>query len=243
MEPKFNTSFIPKKSLKADIVGGTRGGGGSYVKRRTVRGPGFFLMLLVFIVSVSASIGMFVLIKSVESNIQTKTKTLNSQKDLFNSDDIDMLVKAQVHLDSAKKLLKNHVAVTELFNLLEDITLKSVQYTKLEYEDSGDDIVATITGTTKGFKEVALQTAEYRNKKNASGGLRSPVLKELERDSENKTVDFTVDVSVDRFFVSFSEAVKDKPQHNLQDLQTNAGTEMQIENTEASTTDIIESNL
>ncbi len=241
MEPKFNTSFIPKKSLKADVIGGSHGGKNSYVKRRTVRGPGFFLMLLIFIASVSASIGMFVLIKSVESNIQTKTKTLNSQKDLFNKDDIDMLVKAQVHLDSAKKILENHIAITELFNLLEDITLKSVQYTEMEYEDSDDKIIATITGVTKGFQEVALQTSEYRNKKNASGGLRNPILKELERDSEDKSVNFTVDVSVDKILVSFSDAIKNG-RRKSPELQTNIETVIP-EDVETSVTDITEPNL
>ncbi len=240
MEPKFNTSFIPKKSLKADVVGGYAGEN-SYVKRRTVRGPGFFLVLLIFIATVSASIGMFVLIKSVESNIQTKTKTLNSQKDLFNKDDIDMLVETQTHLNSAEKILENHVAVTQLFDLLEDITLKNVQYTELEYEDKEGKNIVTITGVANGFREVALQTSEYRTKSKLNNGLRNPILKEIERNHEDKSVNFTVEVLVDKILVSFSDAIKNG-RRNQSKLQTNTITKTP-EDTEIDVKNITESNL
>jgi len=203
MEPKFNTSFIPKKSLQAD-VSGTAAGKDRFVRRRDVRGPGYYLMLMVFLASVVVSLGVFGYTKIVESNIQEKIARLERQKEAFDEETVAMLTRADAHITNAKKILGSHIAVSELFTLLETITLARVQYTEFEYAGvPSQTALATITGLSKNFQDVALQTEQYR----LHESLHKPVVRDLER-LENNTVSFAIDVSVDQRLVTFSQALK-----------------------------------
>lgn len=203
MEPKFNTTFIPKKSLQAD-VSGVSGSGGKFVGRREVRGPGFYLMLMIFIVSVIASLGIFGYIKIVENSIQEKIKKLSDQKNEFDEETVALLIRADSHISNAKKVLNGHMAVSGLFGLLEQITLKRVQYTELEYEAlPNENALMTISGTAKNFQDVALQVEQFR----LSDTLDMPIVKKLER-KENNTITFSVEVSALSSLVSFTSAIQ-----------------------------------
>jgi hypothetical protein len=202
MEPKFNTSFIPKKSLQADVVGASSGD--KFIGRRTIHGPGYFLAMLIFLVSVIASIGLFGYTKIVENSIQEKIERLKEQKVSFDVKSVDLLIRADKHITNANKLLMQHVAVSELFTLLETLTLKRVQYTSLKYDGfPGESAVVVIDGTTQTFQNVALQTEQYRGDVN----LTNPVVRELER-LDNGSVSFSLDISIDQRLVMFSSFLK-----------------------------------
>lgn len=205
MEPKFNTSFIPKKSLQAD-VSGTTAGKDRFVRRRDVRGPGYYLMLMVFLASVVISLGVFGYTKIVESNIQEKIARLERQKESFDEDTVAMLTRADSQITNAKKILAGHVAVSELFTLLETITLSRVQYTELEYTGMPNQTaVVSISGQAKNFQDVALQTEQYR----LHQSLYKPVVRDLER-QENRTIDFSIDLAADQRLVTFSSALRNR---------------------------------
>jgi Fimbrial assembly protein (PilN) len=203
MEPKFNTSFIPKKSLQADVS--NTSSNERFVGRRSVQGPGFYLSVLVFVIVLILSAGVFGYTKIVENSIEQMIKSLEEQKSSFSIESIDTLLKADTHLANVETLLNRHVAVSEVFDLFEKITLKRVQYTEMEYEGQpSENPVIFISGLSKSFQEVALQMEQYRT----SPVLRSPVVKELERDEETDTVSFEVEVTADQRLVSFSDALK-----------------------------------
>ncbi|HCC05077.1 TPA: hypothetical protein DEP58_02100 [Patescibacteria group bacterium] len=203
MEPKFNTSFIPKKSLQAD-VSATAGGKNRFVRRHDVHGPGYYLMFMVFLTSVVVSLGVFGYTKIVESNIQEKIARLERQKEAFDEETVAMLSRADKHITNAKKILEGHVAVSELFTLLETITLVRIQYTELEYTGMPNETaLVTISGLSKNFQDVALQTEQYR----LHQSLHKPVVRDLERLEDNE-VSFSIDVTADSGLVSFSSALK-----------------------------------
>lgn len=207
MEPQFNTSFIPKKSLQADVSGG--GSSGKIVGRRDVYGPGFYLALLIFIASVLAAAGIFGYTTIIQNTVDKKITTLENQKKLFSEENIAMLVRAESHINNARKILNSHVAVTEFFKELERITLRRVQYMELIFTAvPGTDSRFSVTGFSENFQNVALQTTEYRN----SPSLSFPIVRNLER-TEIGPVLFTLDVSVDPMLISYKRS--------LQDMQVN----------------------
>lgn len=200
MEPKFNTSFIPKKSLQ-DVGGNTNG---RYVGRRDVYGPGFFLSLLLFLVAVVATVGLFAYSKITEKSIEEKITLLEGKKAVFNSEDIVALIRADAQIKNAHKLVLEHVTLSELFNHLEKITLKRVQYTELQYEGLPNETgLVTLTGTAKNFQDVALQTEQYRT----DDSLRNPIVQELER-AEKEDVNFSIDVLTNIELLSFASMLK-----------------------------------
>ncbi len=235
MEPKFNTSFIPKKSLQADVTGSKSS---KYVGRRTVHGPGFYLMLLIFTITSIVSIGIFGYTKIVIRDIEGKINKMEEQKAAFDIDSVNMLTQFDLRVRSAKKLLMSHIAVSELFELLENITLKKVQYTELSYSGMPNETPSiTISGDSNNFQNVALQTAEYR--KNQS--LLEPVVNSLEK-KDTGYIHFSVDMTADERLTSFSSSLenkylKEKTKPAIPDFAVD-DTEVEIVNdTEASTTE------
>jgi hypothetical protein len=206
MEPKFNTSFIPKKSLQADTNTSSEN---KYVARRTVHGPGFYSMLLLFIISVTACVGVFAYTVIVDRSIEEKKNVLEEKKKAFKISIIDDLIETDARLSSANNLLANHIAISQIFNTLEDITLKRIQYTDFVYTGARAQTPAVleVTGISDSFQDVALQTWAYRTNEY----LHDPVVKELKRKSTNNidTVDFILEAGVDTSLTSFSLAIKE----------------------------------
>jgi hypothetical protein len=203
MEPKFNTSFIPKKSLQADTSASSAKD--RFVGRRAIHGPGFFLMLLIFIACLVASIGVFGYTTVVDSNIEKKKQLLEEKKQAFATSIIDDLIRLETQIEYASRLVSEHVAVSQLFNQLEAVTLRDIQYTTLEYVDENDDpVLLTVEGVADGFVDIAQQVYAYRD----SGGLTRPALADADR-NEDDFMAFTIETGVDERLTSFSIAVQE----------------------------------
>ncbi len=202
MEPKFNTSFIPKKTLQDVGEGGTSG---LYVGRRDIYGPGFFLALFLFLVSILATIGLFAYSKIVLGDIEAKLKTLEDKKNIFNTEEISSLIRADKHLSSAKKLVQEHIVSTELLSLLERITLKRVQYVTLEYEGAPTEVaMVLVSGLAKNYQDVALQTEQYR----LNSFLKDPIVRQLEQQRDANNVSFEIEFYVDPTLLTLSSILE-----------------------------------
>jgi hypothetical protein len=179
MEPKFNTSFIPKKSLQANVTGAPKTGGGKdYVKRRSTHGPGFFLMLLIFILTIVSAGGIFGYTKITERNIDGLISRLQEAQNNFDPAAVDALTREGLRIKNAQRLLSSHVTLSELFDLLEAQTLKQVRYDTLTYSGLlGAIPTVQISGESTSFANVALQVEQYR----ISPSLNNPVVNELKR--------------------------------------------------------------
>jgi len=202
MEPKFNTSFIPKKSLQADVSGTTPG---RYVHRRSVKGPGYFIALLIFLASVAASVGIFGYTKLVEQSIADLSKQVEATRATFKPEVIGELSRVDTRMRNATTLLHNHVAVSEMFSLLEKITLKDVSYTALEYHMGLDTTPSALVlnGNARTMKSVALQTDQFAK----SDYIHDPNVTQLERDFSNDTTTFSIGLSVDPRLISYEQSL------------------------------------
>jgi len=208
MEPKFNTSFIPKKSLQADVGGPgsttTTSPGNKYVKRRTVRGPGYFLTLLIFVLAVVASFSIYGYTVIVERNIDDRIAQINEMQKGFDPSEIERLAREGLRMKNAERLLSSHVTVTELFDLLEAITLKNVRYDNFEYSGAlGSTPGLDLSGSSQNFQSIAVQTEQYR----INQSLNNPVVTELKRLTDGSAV-FDVQMTVNPRLVSFPTALQ-----------------------------------
>lgn len=202
MEQKFNTSFIPKQSLQADTDASASKD--RYVSRRTVNGPGFYLTLFILLMSIVVSFGIFGFTIVVEKGIDERIKNLEDTKALFSEANIEMLLRAESHINNAKSTLMGHIAVSGLFEELEDVTLKRVQYMEFLYAGlPGAMSNFTVSGFSENFQDMALQTTQYR----VSEFLDDPIVRELER-TEVGPVFFSVDVSAFPELTAFSSVIE-----------------------------------
>jgi hypothetical protein len=118
METKFQTSFIPKKPLAVSNSGQARH---SISVLLTIS-------IIIFIISLGAA-GFVFAWKNVLDNQQNQYKdTLAKDQNQFNTDLINTLTKANTKIDIAESLIAKHLAVSEIFGIIGQLTIGSVQW-------------------------------------------------------------------------------------------------------------------
>jgi hypothetical protein len=157
MEPKFQTSFIPRKPVAGASTAVP-------VLRQPDRsGTSIFMMIAValFVVSL-VGIGGAYIWKAHLFSVQGKYKEILAKKEQqFNIDRIEQLKQFNVQIDTAKQLLKNHLAVSQIFGIISQFTIENVRFLSLDLTSPvggvGDFKVA-MSGSGANLSAVAFQS-------------------------------------------------------------------------------------
>ena len=129
MDTKFQTSFIPKKPIISDPnVTIRRSGGGTSIF--------MFVAIIIFVLSLGG-IGFTFAWKEVLLEKQlAKQLELKEKEASFNETLIDQLKKANTKIDLGNQLLKKHMAVTELFDIVSQLTIQGVKFNSFEFSNA-----------------------------------------------------------------------------------------------------------
>jgi hypothetical protein len=194
MEQNFQTSFIPKKPI---------------VKERAVAARPVSLVLiialLVLFTILLATGGLFFYKGIIAKRIAGMESTLNLAKSRFEPAKIAELQVLDKRLRASNEILAEHISVTPIFALLEDITMKTVRFTKFSYilePEGGKTVAVKMSGVARGYKAIALQSDLFAQNQN----LIDPVFSNLTLDS-NANVLFDLDFSVDSNFVNYKQTI------------------------------------
>ncbi|MEK7120932.1 MAG: hypothetical protein AAB840_02470 [Patescibacteria group bacterium] len=149
MEPKFQTSFIPKRSLSETMT-----------SRKTPKRVDLFfvLALVVFLLSLLLSGGVVVYGQYVKTSIDKKAQSLEEAKIAFDPVLIAEFSRLSKKMNVARELLSSHVSASAIFRALSDSTLKSVKFDDFVYLFSPDKITITMKGQARSFSSIALQS-------------------------------------------------------------------------------------
>lgn len=210
METHFQTSFIPKKPI-ASV-------GGSALPPRH-RSVSIFLMVsvLVFVLSLAAAAGTYVW-KNILISAQDgyKVSLVDRQKQ-FNPTLISQLKDTNVKIDMAKQLLANHLAISEIFDIVSRLTIENVRFFNLDVitgagstamSGQGNDIKISMRGSGANFSAVAFQS-DVLNKLEQYGlrtTVKNPILSDPVLDS-NGAVSFGFSASISQKDVSYTKSV------------------------------------
>ena len=198
--PDRNESFIPKQ-----------GESGSSSTRHYAGGKQLNLVaFLTFVLAFAVCAGLFFYKKQAQSKQAKAEQELIQARQAFEPELINELDKLAKTINTAETLVNEHTALTPLFPLIEETTLKSVQFSSMEVsisnestqtpnegnengESSSEPSLATVslTGTGPGYASVALQLSEIVD----HDQLLNPVLSEYSLTEEEK-VDFSIEFSV-----------------------------------------------
>jgi hypothetical protein len=148
MSEEFKTSFIPKKSLEKVSTSNVSKG----ISLPTV------VALVIFFAVVLTAIGVFSYEKILTSNIASKSEQLRQAQEAFDTELIAELQRLDKKIQSANLVLDRHIAVSPLFELLEQKTLKSIRFTSFEYLNIGGEVKIQMNGEAEGFASIALQS-------------------------------------------------------------------------------------
>ena len=181
MPEQFQTSFIPKKAVEGP-------------KPTRQAGADVFLLIAVIIfgVTVLAAAGVFLYEKFLVGAIVRKEESLARAQEAFEPDLIRELSRLDQKLSVSQDILAEHVAVSELFRLLEESTLTSVRFEDLKYSVMpGEGVTLAMQGAARSFAAIALQSDVFGK----SRFIKNPIFSNLDLDEAgNVTFDFTATI-------------------------------------------------
>ncbi len=196
MEGQFQTSFIPKKPVTAKASGGPKGM--SII---------LLLALIIFLASASGAVAVFMYHTYLEKSISSMQSSFQISEKAFDQDSVSTYSTLNKRIVIANALLKNHIAVSNLFSIIGQATLKTVRFSSFSFVlgDSGKSTL-TMKGQAKdnnnNYNSVAKQT-EVFSENPISKYITNPIFDGLNTDaSGNAIFNFTADVQNNQLLYS-----------------------------------------
>lgn len=218
-----SSSFIPKGAAHyrqpSHVDSSDSGGGGSH--------KGLLLTISIVLSSIAALAagGVFFYTQYLESDLADKKQELAQAQAAFEPEVIEELEKIDTRISSAAEILNNHTAVTPVFDVIESITLASVQLTNLsvhsrtgmmttsEAQDASDelpegveeddgDVVVSLTGIARDYASVQLQAQALEENEE----ILNPELSDFSLNEQGNVV-FSIDFTLDEEYMSYESTI------------------------------------
>jgi len=185
---------------------------------------GFLTIISIFVLftMLLASGGLYFYKTIVTKNIAEMEKTLFLAKNRFEPSKITELQVLDKRLRAGSEILSKHIVISPIFQTLQLITMKTVRYTKFNYDFGGnadDKVSVKMSGVAKGYSYLALQSDLFAKNKN----FIDPVFSNLSLDITGNVV-FDLDFSVDPSFVDYKVMVLTEDSEGDNILNTEIGT-------------------
>jgi len=196
LEKQVKTSFIPNKPIQT-----VKAGGG--LKRSKKNNFLSVVTFIIFIVILIVAGGTFVYKMNLNRVIDRQKESLVTIQESFNPVLINEASRLNKRIESVGYLLENHTSPSQIFNLLEKFTLKTVQFNSLTYTTEQDGLVrVSISGIADSFKTVVLQSDSYGD----TGYLRDILFTDLQPNDQNN-ITFNLDGTIDAELVLYRNSL------------------------------------
>lgn len=172
--------------------------------------------VFIFILSLAAAGGAYAW-KGILSNAQTSYKQqLADRERAFNVNLIEELKQANIQIDNATRLLQNHLALSQIFDVISRLTISNVRFTQLSLSHDpaspGSPITIEMKGSGTSRSAVAFQSdvlgqlEQYGLRK----VVKNPVLSNPGLEEEG-TVSFDFSAEVDAAALTYAKSVSGLP--------------------------------
>lgn len=194
MEPKFQTSFIPKKPIVDDVG----------VSVGVVRETNIFSIIasIFFVLSLLAMGGLYAGKMVLTKQIAVADEDIKKQKDAFQVDEIKNLIDSNDRILSAKSLVEGHISLSPLLSLLQQLTVKRIRIIGLNYANKAGVPVLTLTGEALNYNALTDQSRIFSESSYMSNNKFSNFVLE---DNGYIKVDFVT--AIDTNLVSYKKAI------------------------------------
>jgi hypothetical protein len=196
MEPKFQSSFIPKGPLATT---------GTVTKTSRVSGRSILgtLAILIFTLAILASLGVFGYEWYLKADIRKMGDSLVGARTSLEPEVIEKISSLDERIVSTKRLLNSHIVLSPLFEFLENSTVRAVRFTSFDYNSIDGRLSLSIKGEARGYSALALQSEIL----NASPYLKDIVFADLSLNNQGM-VNFAFKASVDPSIISFNKGAE-----------------------------------
>lgn len=194
MDTKFQTSFIPKKTVGPGLTGG----------RPESVSVALLVSIIIFMLSLAAAGGVFFYKRVLIRNIDKMNGQLVQAKNSFDPESIEKWSRFDKRIDAAAKILASHSVVSPIFDLLQNDTLATVKFNNfsLDLKDNGSASVS-MTGEAKSFSSVANQSDIINREK----FIKNPVFSDLNPNQSGNVV-FKFNGSLDPALISYKNNLR-----------------------------------
>ena len=149
MEPQFQTSFIPKKP----ILSGTRDSLSSDHSTNLFS----VFSTIVFIIALILCGALFAYKQLLTQQIQQSNASVLSAKDAFQPDTIRELTDVSSRISATQKLLNSHIAVYQVFDILQLFTLKKVRFSNFDFQNKQGVLAISMNVESQSYNALATQ--------------------------------------------------------------------------------------
>lgn len=202
MDQNFQTSFIPKKPMMEERVA-----------TPTSVNPFTIISIFIFFAILLATGGLYFYKGALTQNITKMENDLSLAQNRFEPSKIEQLQVLDKRLNASNEILAGHIALSPIFKVLQDTTIKTIRYTKFSYSFDKKVKNAKILvkmsgqsvgyGSNSGYKGIALQSDILSKNKN----IIDPIFSNLSL-NEKGNVLFDLEFSVDPSFVDYKQMLQ-----------------------------------
>lgn len=186
MDPKFRSSFIPKKSLESAGVKAT--------ERYRTFNLFTFVGIAVFVITLITSAISFGYQFIIERNIDEKGIELEETLNEINPEAIVSLKQIDNRIKTANLLLNEHITLSSFFEFLEESTLRNIQFSSFIYTLDSDRLVKiSLEGKAQSYNSLVLQSNIFEN----SDMLSNLNISDIKLDDSGKVI-FTVEATLQK---------------------------------------------
>ncbi|HTK33386.1 MAG TPA: hypothetical protein VL335_02470 [Candidatus Paceibacterota bacterium] len=206
METKFQTSFIPKKPIASAI-----GGVSSVAPRKHTSSIFMTIATILFIASLVAAGGTYAYKQYLINDQVTQKEQLAAREKEFNTDLIEKLKNQDVKIGYARQLLNNHLALSQIFDIIGRLTIENVRFLSMDLTaptTGSDGIKISLQGLGTSLSAVAFQS-DVLSKLDDYGlrkVIKNPVLTNPVLNA-NRSVSFGFSAVVDPSTLSYEKLV------------------------------------
>ena len=207
METKFQTSFIPKKPASSTIGAFST----SSAPRKSTASIFMTIATVLFILSIAGAAGTYGY-KQYLTNAQTAYKDqLAARENQFNINLIETLKAENVKIDIARQVLNNHVALSQVFDMISRLTIENVRFMNLDVTvptTGTDGVKIALQGYGTSFSAVAFQSdvLNQLDQYNLRKVVKNPIISNPTQ-GNNNTVTFGFSATVDPASLSYEKMV------------------------------------
>lgn len=197
MEPKFQSSFIPKGSFAPTTAGTSKGQ--RFKERNLIE----FLALVVFIISIVGALGVYGYKYYLKYRIEQMGKDLEQAQATLEPETINELTRLDNRINATKELISQHRALSPLFDFLETFTPKTLRFNDFRFLKTERGLELTMKGEARGYAALAFAADTF----NKSGYFTNPTFSNLNL-NERGDVSFSLVAVVNPIILSYSRVIE-----------------------------------
>jgi hypothetical protein len=169
------------------------------------------IAVLLFVVSLIGVGGAYLWKQYLISAQENYKQTLIEREKQFNIDQIEQLKQVNVQIDTAKKLLRDHLSVSQIFQIISKFTIESVRFLSLDLTAAatpGNDLKIAMTGYGTSFSAIAFQSDVLGSLEQYGlhNIVKNPILSNPAL-NQSGTVSFGFSASVDPANISYESLI------------------------------------